>query len=243
MLLARSTLADWVGAARHLLYPLVEALRHYVLKADTLHADDIPVPVLEPGAGKTKTGWLWTDVRDDRPAGDATPPAVWFAYSPDRRAQHPQVHLNAFQGALQAEGYAGFDALYETKPIQAVACWAHVRRKCYDLYQAQSSPLAAQALESIQKLYGIEIRVRGQPPDIRRDARQRQAVPVLAQLHGWLVHTLEKISQKSALAGAIRSAWTRWEAITRDCDHGALEIDNNAAERALRTVALGQKND
>src|SRR5260364_32046 len=102
---------------------------------------------------------------------------------------------------------------------------------------------APQALESIQKLYGIEIRVRGQPPDIRRDARQRQAVPVLAQLHGWLVHTLEKISQKSALAGAIRSAWTRWEAITRDCDHGALEIDNNAAERALRTVALGQKND
>lgn len=240
--LARSTLADWVGAARHLLHPLVEALRHYVLKADKLHADDIPVPVLDPGAGQTKTGRLWTYVRDDRPVGDSTPPAVWFAYSPDRRAQHPQAHLNAYQGALQADGYAGFGALYETKPIQEVACWAHVRRKFYDLYQAQSSPLAAQALEYIQKLYGIETRVRGQPPNVRCDARQRQAAPVLAQLHGWLVQTHATLSQKSALAGVIRYTLTRWEALTRYCHHGSLEIDNNAAERALRTVALGRKN-
>ncbi len=112
MPLARSTLADWVGGASRLLQPLIEALRHPILKADKLHADDIPVPVLEPGSGKTKTGRLWTYVRDGRPAGDTTPPAVWFAYSPDRRAQHPQTHLSAFQGALQADGYAGFNVPY-----------------------------------------------------------------------------------------------------------------------------------
>lgn len=242
MLLARSTLADWVGAAARLLHPLVEALRCHVLKADKLHADDIPIPVLEPGSGKTRTGRLWTYVRDDRPAGDSTPPAVWFAYSPDRRAHHPQAHLNDFQGFLQADGYAGFNALYDTERIQEVACWAHARRKFYELYQAHSSPLAAQALQYIQQLYGIETCIRAQPPDLRLDTRQRQAIPVLAKFHDWLSQTLAQISRKSALAGAIRYALTRWNPLTRYCENGALEIDNNAAERALRTVALGRKN-
>src|SRR6266567_699952 len=127
--LERSTLADWVGGTSALLAPLVEALRRHVMNANKLHADDTPVPVLAPGNGKTRTGRLWTYVRDDRPAGDATPAAVWFAYSPDRKGEHPRAHLGNFTGTLQADGYAGFDVMYESGRIQEAACWAHVRRK------------------------------------------------------------------------------------------------------------------
>ena len=123
--LERTTLADWVGGASQLLAPLVEELRRHVMAAAKLHADDTPVPVLAPGLGRTKTGRLWTYVRDDRPAGDATPPGVWFAYSPDRKGEHPQGHLRHFAGTLQADGYAGFDKVYETGRIREAACWAH----------------------------------------------------------------------------------------------------------------------
>jgi transposase len=146
--LDRATLADWVGGSSQLLAPLVEALRRHVMSAEKLHADDTPVPVLAPGLGKTKLGRLWTYVRDDRPAGDATPPAVWFAYSPDRKGEHPQAHLRNFTGTLQADGYAGFDAVYETRRIQEAACWAHVRRKFYDLHVAHKSPGAPRARPS-----------------------------------------------------------------------------------------------
>src|SRR3984957_1213057 len=151
--LERSTLADWVGGASQLLSPLVQALSRYVMAASKLHADDTPVPVLAPGNGKTKTGRLWTYVRDDRPAGDTAAPAVWFAYSPDRKGEHPAPHLREFRGALQADGHGGFNQLYEGNCIQEVACWAHVRRKFYDLQQAHPSPIAAEALERIAALY------------------------------------------------------------------------------------------
>ncbi len=123
--LERSTLADWVGGSARLLQPLVEALRRYVTAASKLHADDTPVPVLAPGQGKTKTGRLWTYVRDDRPAGDTASPAVWFAYSPDRKGEHPERHLEKFRGTLQADAYAGFNQLYENGRIEQAACWAH----------------------------------------------------------------------------------------------------------------------
>lgn len=138
--LDRALLASWVGAASGLLRPLVEAIRKHVLVADKLHADYTPVPVLAPGNGKTKTGRLWTNVRDDRPAGDATPQAVWFAYSPDRKGIHPQRHLAKFKGVLQADAYAGFDALYDSGDIHEAACWAHARRKFHDLHVARPSP-------------------------------------------------------------------------------------------------------
>src|SRR5580658_574679 len=138
--LERSTLADWVGGTSQLLAPLVEALRRHVMSATKLHADDTPVPVLAPGDGKTKTGRLWTYVRDDRPAGDATPAAVWFAYSPDRKGEHPQAHLGNFTGTLQADAYSGFHHLYGDGAIYEVACWAHTRRKFYDLHVAHKSP-------------------------------------------------------------------------------------------------------
>src|SRR5580700_10024829 len=122
--LDRSTMAEWVGGCSRLLEPLVEALRRHVMSAEKLHADDTPVPVLAPGNGKTKTGRLWTYVRDDRPWGDKTPPAVWFAYTPDRKGEHPRAHLSKFTGTLQADGYAGFEQLYEAGRIEEAACWA-----------------------------------------------------------------------------------------------------------------------
>jgi transposase len=139
--LPRSTLANWVGGAAYTLRPLIELVRRYVLNAAKLHGDDIPVPVLDPGRGKTKTGRLWTYVRDDRPAGSHDPPAVWFVYSPDRKAAHPANHLTEFRGVLQADAYAGFNRLYERGRIVEAACWAHVRRKFYDAYQAHMSSL------------------------------------------------------------------------------------------------------
>jgi transposase len=240
--LERSTMADWVGGCSRLLEPLVEALRRHVTAAGKLHADDTPVPVLAPGQGKTKTGRLWTYVRDDRPAGDTAAPAVWFAYSPDRKGEHPAQHLEKFRGTLQADAYAGFNQLYENNRIEHVACWAHVRRHFYDLEQAHSSPVAREALQRIGALYGIEEPIRGRPPDERRTVRQAQAKPLLDSLRQWLEATLSKLSRKSETTVAIRYALSRWNALTRYIEDGHVEIDNNAAERSLRGVALGRKN-
>jgi transposase len=240
--LDRSTLADWVGGASRVLAPLVEAVRRYVLEAGKLHGDDIPVPVLAPGNGQTKTGRLWTYVRDDRPAGDTAAPAVWFAYSPDRKGEHPQKHLMSFTGTLQADGYAGFQRLYEGGQIQEAACWAHARRKFFDLEQAHASPIASEALSRIGQLYGIESEIRGRSPDERLQIRQTRTRPLLDQMYRWLQTILAKLSSKSAVAVAIRYALSRWTTLLRFCDDGRLEIDNNAAERALRTVAIGRKN-
>jgi transposase len=244
--LERSTLADWVGASAKLLTPLIETLKDYVLSAEILHADDTPVPVLQPGKGKTKTGRLWTYVRDGRAAGSADPPAVWFAYSPDRKGEHPVSHLKHFSGVLQADGYAGFAPLYEAdrKPgtILEAACHAHVRRKFYDIHVANKSPIAAEALSRIRKLYEIESDIRGQMPEQRKVRRQQQSKPLLQELHDWLSATLLTVSKKSELAKAIGYALTRWTALTRYCDNGATEIDNNAAERSLRAIAIGRRN-
>ena len=240
--LGRSTLADWVGGTSQLLEPLIEVLRRYVTASSKLHADDTPVPVLAPGNGKTKTGRLWTYVRDDRPAGDATAPAVWFAYSPDRKGEHPERHLREFCGTLQADAYAGFNQLYENGRIQEAACWAHVRRKFYDLQQAHASPVASEALERIAALYGIEKEIRGRPAEERRQIRNARARPLLESLRQWFEATLPKLSRKSDTTAAIRYALSRWDALLRYSNDGNIEIDNNAAERALRAVALGRKN-
>jgi transposase len=237
----RSTLADWVGDASALLQPLVQALGHYVMSASKLHGDDTPIPVLCPGRGTTKQGRLWTYVRDDRPAGSHEPPAVLFRYTPDRKAIHPQAHLQAFAGVLQADAYAGFERLYGDR-IQEAACWAHARRKFFDVHAATDSPIAAEALQRIARLYAIEAEVRARPPEERAQIRQARAGPELQSLHTWLHSTLSTISAKSELALAMRYALSRWPALTRYCADGRLEIDNNAAERSLRAVALGRKN-
>jgi transposase len=239
--LDRSTLADWVGGASALLEPLVNAIGRYVLTTYKIHGDDTPVPVLCPGRGTTKQGRLWTYVRDDRPAGGQDTPAVFFRYSPDRKGERPRAHLASFTGVLQADAYAGFDRLYGEK-IKEAACWAHVRRKFYDIHVSLASPIALEALERIGRLYRTEEEIRGRPADEREAVRQARAGPELKLLHEWLHKIATTLSKKSELAKAIRYALSNWVALTRFCDDGRLEMDNNAAERALRAVALGRKN-
>ena len=240
--LERSTLADWIGGISRLVTPLAELIGRYVTAATKIHADDTPVPVLDPGRGKTKTGRLWVYVRDDRPAGSIEAPAAFYRYTPTREGAHPRAHLKDFQGTLQADGFSGFDGLYVDGRVREAACWAHARRKFYDLHADTRSPLAEEALTQIQGLYAIEEEIRGKPPDERRRVRQARAGPLLDALQQWMLETRAKLSAKSELAGAINYALKRWVALTRYRDDGAIEIDNNAAERALRGPVLSRKN-
>jgi hypothetical protein len=198
--------------------------------------------VLAPGNGKTKTGRLWASVRDDRPAGCSTAPAVWFAYSEDRKGEHPRRHLKDFKGALQADAYSGFHHLYGDGAIYEVACWAHTRRKFHDIHVVHRSPTTTEALARIGFLYGIEEQIRGKPAELRCSVRRTRSRPLLDELRQWMEKTLRSLSTKSETAGAIRYALSHWRALTRYVDDGLLEIDNNSAERALRAVAIGRKN-
>ena len=240
--LPRALLAAWVGAAAKLIDPLVTALERYVLSASKLHADDTPVPVLCPGRGRTQTGRLWAYVRDDRPSAGPDPPAVVYRYSPDRKGERPQGHLRAFTGILQADGYSGFTALYEQGRVREAACWAHARRKYYDVYAMDRSPTAAEALARIGELYAIERQIRGQPPHLRTQVRRAQAAPRLRALRAWLTATHAQLSVKAPLAAAIQYTLARWTALTRYVDDGRIDIDNNAAERAIRALVLGRRN-
>ncbi len=213
--LERSTMADWVGHSFKLMDPLIEALGRYVLGAEKLHADDTPVPVLDPGRGRTKTGRLWTYVRDDRAAASQDAPAVLFRYSPDRKGENPAKHLEKFSGILQADAYAGYGALYEGGAIVEAACWAHARRAFYEIHTATDSPIAAEAMQRIGALYQIETEIRGKPAQERARIRQARAGPLLESLHAWLHDRLARVSKKSELAKAIGYALTRWSALTR----------------------------
>jgi transposase len=240
--LETSTLSDWVGAAEAALRPLTETLTAEVMASETLHGDDTPVPVLSPGLGRTRTGRLWVYVRDERPHGGQRPPAALFFYSPDRKAERPQTHLAGFTGILHADGYAGYNGLFQSERIMEAACWAHVRRKFFDVHAATSSPIADAALDRIGQLYAVEAAIRGQPPDERRRIRQAESKAILLALEHWAEQTLPTLSGKSELAVAFRYMRSRWPALIRYIDDGRVEIDNNAAERALRGVAVGRKN-
>jgi transposase len=248
MNLDRSLLAQWIGAGQKLLQPLVDALGRHVLSASKLHADDTPLPVLEPGKGRTRRGYLWTYVRDERPWASGVPPAVWYQYSPNRRGEHPRRHLRRFRGVLQADAYSGFDRLYEAQDsdciprITEAGCWAHVRRKFYDIHVATGSPVAEEALARITPLYRIERQIRGRTAEERRAERQRLALPLLQSLQAWLMATSVQVLRKSALATAIGYALGNWDALIRYCEDGRIEIDNNIAERSLRAPVLGRKN-
>jgi transposase len=247
--IARSTMADWVGRASALMAPLIDALRAHVFAGDRLHGDDTPVPVLDPGRGRTREGRLWVYVRDGRPAGDAeTPPAACYLYSPDRKGAHPRAHLKDFAGVLHADGFAGFNDIYRARRpdgaarVLEAACWAHVRRKFFDLATAGPAPIAEDALARIAELYAVEARIRGAPPDERRRARAAEASPKVEALKLRIEADLARVPAKGAVAQAIRYALSRWPALSRYLDDGRIEIDNNAAERAIRPVALGRKN-
>ncbi|MDB5841789.1 MAG: transposase family protein [Herminiimonas sp.] len=240
--LSRGLLASWVGASSALLRPLVNAIQRYVLAAAKLHADDTPIAVLAPGNGKTRTARLWTYVRDDRPSASAEAPAVWFAYSPDRKGIHPQTHLAKFAGVLQADAFAGFNALFAGGAIKEAACWAHARRKFFDLHDARPSALTAEALHRIGELYQIEEAIRGKPPHERQAARQLQSLPLIDDFEIWLRESMLKLSRKSDTTAAIQYALNLWPALKRYCSDGVIEIDNSAAERALRGIAVGRRN-
>lgn len=237
----RSTLARWTGQAAALLDPVVSRIREVVLGANKVHADDTPVPVLDPGRGKTATGRLWVYAADDRASGSTTPPATWYRFTPDRSGAHPQAHLAAFRGFLQADAYAGYDGLYRSGATE-VACWAHFRRKVFDLHERSPTPLTTDTLDRIGALYAIEAEVRGQPPDVRHRARQDRSKPLVKALRAVLDAVLRRLSPKSDMARAIAYGTKRWPALCRFLDDGRLEIDNNIAERALRGVAVGRRN-
>jgi transposase len=244
--LDRSTLCDWVGQAAWLLDPVAAMIRRHVFAAAKIHGDDTTVPVLAPGLGRTRTGRLWVYVRDDRPfAGDAAPAAAYF-YSPDRGGEHPAVHLATFTGLLQADGYAGFEALYDPArikpgPIIEVGCWAHCRRKFFDVWEATKSPVAREALDRIAAFYAIEAHAQFAPA-AERVAHRAETSPLLDAFFAWADATVTKLSAKSALAEAFRYTIKRRAALSRFVSDGRLEADNNIAENALRAIAVGRKN-
>ena len=243
--LQRSTLADWVAQAARLLSPLAEAIGRYVVAADKVHGDDTPIRVLGGAGAKARTGRLWVYVRDDRPSGDTSPPAVWFQYSANRKGEHPVRHLRHFKGILQADAFAGYHPLYKDGCVVEAACWSHARRKVWDIHERQhklAGTLAHQALQRIGKVFGVEADIRGKPPDERMRVRQARTGPMLGDLKEWFTTTLSQVSAKSPMALAIGYSLSNWTALTRFVDDGRIEAHNNAAERALRGVAIGRKN-
>ena len=206
-----------------------------------LFADDTPLPVLDPGRGRTKTGRLWVYARDDQPWSGPEPPAAVYFYSPDRRAERPAAHLDRFKGVLQVDGYAGFEQL-TGRGIVLAACWAHARRKFYDVHQATGSPIATEALRRIAEVYAIEAMIRGRSADERSRVRAAEACPLVDALKVWLEAELHRVPPRGGLAEAIRYALARWPALCRFLEDGRVELDTNTVERAIRPVALGRKN-
>ena len=239
-----STLADWVGAAAETLMPLVEAIRTHVFAAERIHGDDTTVPVL--AKGKTRTGRLWAYVRDDRPFAGPDPPAAVFFYSRDRGGEHPEQHLASYAGLMQADAYAGFDRLYEANrkpgPIIEAACWAHGRRKFFDLARINKAPIAVEAVERIDALFAIEREINGVTPQERACVRNESSRPLVIALESWLREQRARVSKNSETGKAINYSLKRWNAFTRFLDDGRLCMSNNAAEREMRAVAVGRRN-
>jgi transposase len=240
--LSRSTLVGWVGGACWWLEALHERLCKNVFASNHLFADDTPVPVLDPGRGRTKTGRLWVYAREQRPWGGPEPPAAVYLFAPDRKAERPVAHLAGFKGVLHVDGYAGFEQLTANNDVALAACWSHTRRKFYEIAEATGSPVAVEALRRIGELYAVEARVRGQSSAHRLVERRSFSKPIVQALHRWLGVQLVLVSGRSTLAEAIRYTLSRWEGLTRFLNDGRIELDTNPVERAIRPVALGRKN-
>ena len=239
-----STLADWVGACCATLQPLVDEIEKHVLAAERIHADDTTVPVL--AKNKCVTGRLWTYVRDDAPFGGSSAPAALYYYSPTRSGEHPEQHLATYSGLMQADAYAGYNGLYVKgrhpgKIIEA-ACWAHGRRKFFELADLQKAPVAIEAVRRIDELFAIEREINGKPSDVRRAIRQERSKALVTALETWLRDERKKLSSKAPVAKAIDYSLKRWPAFTRFLDDGRVCLSNNAAERAVRGIAVGRRN-
>jgi hypothetical protein len=250
--LSVSTLADQVGGCAVLLRPIYELIGNHVLAGERIHGDDTPVPV--QAKYKTRTGRLWTYVRDDRPFAGNAPPAALFYYSSDRTAAHPERHLAGYAGILQADAYAGYNRLYAAErrpgPITEAACWAHGRRNFFKLADvtakargklAAIAPLAFEAVKRIDAIFDIERTINGCLAAQRLAVRRAQVAPLVNDLKGWMLAERAKLSRHSDVAKAMNYMLTRWEAFTRFLEDGRICLTNNAAERALRAIALGRK--
>ena len=239
-----STLADWVGACAATLMPLVDQIRDHVFAAERIHADDTTVPVL--ARGKTRTGRLWVYVRDDKPFSGRAASAAMFYYSPDRGGEHPEKHLVDYSGLMQADAYAGFNGLYiagrKPGPIIEAACWAHGRRKLFELAELQKAPIAIEAVQRIDELFAIEREINGVSQDQRVAVRAQRSKPLVDDLESWMRQERRRLSSQSPLAKAMDYSLKRWEALTRFLDDGRICMTNNAAERAVRGIAMGRKN-
>lgn len=239
-----STLADWIGATAVALEPMVDAIKAHVLAAERIHADETTVPVL--AKGKCRTGRLWAVVRDDQPfAGDAAPAIIYF-YSPDRSAKHPEGFLATYAGIMQADAYSGFGRLYDNGrtpgPIVEAACWAHSRRKFYEIADLSKAPIALEAVKRIDGVFAVEHEINGVPPEQRLAERKAHSRPLVGELETFLREKRALLSSKSELAKAIDYMLKRWPAFTRFLDDGRICLTNNAAERALRGIAVGRHN-
>ena len=251
-----STLGGWVGACTVALAPLLALIRQHVMAADRLHGDDTTVPVLAPthaasrmgtrAKSKTSIGRLWTYVRDDRPFGGPEPPAAVFFYSPDRGGEHPRRHLAGYAGILQADAYAGFNELYlpgrVPGAIAEAACWSHGRRKFFVLADVAKAPLAIEAMRRIDLIFDVERDINGLEPEQRHAVRQERVMPLVAELETWMRAERARLSRHNEVSRAMDYMLKRWPAFARFLDDGRICLTNNAAERALRGIALGRKS-
>jgi transposase len=238
-------LSDWVGRTCWWLRPLYELVTSTVMAAPKLFADDTTLPVLDPGRGRTKTGRLWCYAVDDRPWQGPQHPAAAYIYSADRKAMHPAAHLAKFRGVLQVDGYSGFASLVTDRgdgSIRLAFCWAHTRRPFYEFHASTKSPIAAEALARIGKLYNIEADIRGQTAEQRCAIRHRRSRPIVEELHAWLQEQLPRLSGSSPLAAAMRYALRHWSGLVLFLDDGRIELDTNVVERGIRPVAVTRKN-
>ena len=239
-----STMADWVGAAAATLMPLYEAIEKHAHAAERLHVDDTTVPVL--AKGKCRTGRLWTHVRDDRPFGGKVAPAAVFFYSATREGEHAERQLAAYTGIVQADAYSGFNGLFvegrKPGPIIEAACWAHSRRKFFELARLRKMPIAIEAVTRIDALFAIEREINGRSPSQRLAVRRERSKPLLDSFEAWLRAERRKLSPKGPLAKAIAYTFNHWQAFTRFLDDGRICLSNNAAERSVRGIAVGRRN-
>ena len=239
-----STLADWVGAVTTALSPLVGLIESHVRRGSRIHLDDTPVPVL--AKGRTRTGRLWTAVRDDRPFGGPDPPAAAYFYSADRSGSHAETWLGSYAGIVQADAFSGFGRLYEpgrtAGTMIEAGCWAHARRKFFELADLQKAPMAIEAVARIDAIFAVEREINGRKPDERRAVRTDRGRPLVLDLQAWLRASRVKLSPKARMAVAIDYMLKRWPAFTRFLDDGRICLSNNAAERAIRPLAVGRRN-
>jgi hypothetical protein len=239
--LDRSTLAFWVGYAAAELTPLYEGLRRNLLASVKLAVDETPVPVLDPGRGKTKTGYFWTMARDDRPWGGTGPPAVVYTYAPGRGGEHAQALLASYRGIVQCDGYAVYKKLPGER-IQLAFCWAHLRRQFFDIAKGGDAPVATEALARIAALYEIEAGIRGKTAFERHTVRQTQSLPLVLAIKDFFDRQLATVSAKAPIADAIRYGLNHWDGLIRFLDDGRIELDTNIVERSMRSQALTRKN-